>query len=305
MKRFILVLMSLFLIGIANSQNWSLKDIGVGLIVEDENYDKDLKIMERGTLWDAKELYENGAQAGKYKGNQLFAAWIQGPHTDAFKNSYGVTVWLYKYKITYPDGKTFEAGPSGFYTPGFTYFGIKTGGYTTGNWKIEWSIWNRDTQETRLVGTSEFQTTYGNSAQPASSGWQAKDIGIGIFDQTDYDKVLRIVKRGDTWSQKELYENGYLAGREKVFGTWIEGPPTNTYLNKYGSPIWLCKFTITYPNGSKNEFGPYNFYSPGFNTQFINVGGNTFGKWKIDYFIWNRDTKETIKIDTREFNLIQ
>ncbi|MBU1013379.1 MAG: hypothetical protein KKG99_10255 [Bacteroidetes bacterium] len=305
MKRLILVLMSLLMGGFAYSQNWSLKDIGVGIIVEDENYDKELKIMERGSVWDAKELYENGAQAGKYKGNQLFAAWIQGPHTDAYKNSYGVTVWLYKYKITYPDGKTFEAGPSGFYTPGFTYFGIKTGGYTTGNWKIEWFIWNRDTQETRLVGTSEFQTTYGKPTKQSVSGWQVKDIGIGIYDQTEYDKVLKIIKRGDTWSQKELYESGYLAGREKVFGTWIEGPPTSTYLNSYGTPIWSCKYVVTYPNGSKNEFGLYGFYSPGFNTLFINVGGNTFGKWKIEYYIWNRDTKETILIDTREFNLIQ
>jgi hypothetical protein len=120
-----------------------------------------LIIVERGNVWDAKELYENGAQAGKYRGNQLFAAWIQGPHTKEYLNSKSIPVWMYKYKITYPDGKTFESGPHGFYTPGHAYFGIKTGGYTNGAWKIDWYIQNRDTNEIRHVGTSEFTTTYG------------------------------------------------------------------------------------------------------------------------------------------------
>lgn len=153
-----LLIMFLFAVFTANAQEWALKDIGVGLIIEDENYDKALQIVERGTNWDIKNLYDNGAMAGKYKGNQLFAAWIQGPPADSYKNSYGIPVWLYKYKITYPDGKTFEAGPHGFYTPGFTYVGIKSGGYVTGNWKVDFYIWHRDTNETRLVGTVEFKT---------------------------------------------------------------------------------------------------------------------------------------------------
>jgi hypothetical protein len=157
-----LFLMLLFtVVNSAYSQDWTLKDMGVGLIIEDENYDNKLQIVERKNVWDAKELYENGAQAGKYNGNQLFAAWIQGPHTNEFLNSYGTPVWNYKYKITYPDGKTFESGVQGFYTLGFTYFGIKTGPYQEGNWKIDWYIVRRDTQETRHVGTYEFSTTYG------------------------------------------------------------------------------------------------------------------------------------------------
>jgi len=116
---------------------------------------------------------------------------------------------------------------------------------------------------------------------------------------------LKIVKRGDVWSQKELYEAGYFANRELVFGTWIEGPPTNTYVNSFGIPVWSCKFTITYPKGNQQEFGPYGFYTPGFNTMFINAGGDVLGKWKIDYSIWNRDTQETKHIGTREFTINQ
>jgi len=161
MLRLLVILLSFVVVVSANAGDWKLKDSGVGLIVEDENYDKQLKIVERNNVWDAKALYENGAQAGKYHGNQLFAAWLQGPHTSEYLNSYGTPVWMYKYRITYPDGTTFESGPHGFYTPGFAYFGIKTGRYTNGSWKIDWYIQNRDNKEIRHVGISEFQTTYG------------------------------------------------------------------------------------------------------------------------------------------------
>ena len=114
------------------------------------------------------------------------------------------------------------------------------------------------------------------------------------------NKKLIIVKRGDRWSQKELYEGGYLAGREKVFGVWIEGPHTSTYLNSNGVAIWLCKYIIYYPNGNRQEFGPYGFYTPGFNIMSVNPSGNN-GKWKIEYYIWNRDTQDSFLIDTKEF----
>ena len=38
------------------------------------NYAKELRIVKQSNRWDAKELYEKGALAGKYNGNQLFAA---------------------------------------------------------------------------------------------------------------------------------------------------------------------------------------------------------------------------------------
>lgn len=161
MLRLVFVLLSLVAVVSANAEDWKAVDSGVGLIVEDENYDKQLKIVERGDMWDAKELYENGAQAGRYRGNQLFAAWLQGPHTNRYLNRNGMPVWMYKYKITYPDGQTFESGPHSFYTPGFAYFGIKTGRYTTGNWKIDWYIQNRDTGEIRHAATCQFKTSYG------------------------------------------------------------------------------------------------------------------------------------------------
>lgn len=304
MKRYFVLFVLLFSIVHNYAQNWTLKDMGVGLIIEDENYDKQLRIVERNNVWDAKELYENGAQAGKYKGNQLFAAWLQGPPVNEFLNSYGTPVWNYKYRITYPDGKTFEAGPGGFYAPGYTYFGIKTGGYTEGNWKIEWFIENRDTKEIKSVGTTEFRTTYGKK-EVDKAGFQVKDIGIGIIDQSEYDRVLKVLKRGDTWSQKELYEGGYFANRDKVFATWIEGPPTNTYLNSNGLPVWNYRIAITYPSGKHEEFGNYAFYPPGFATMFINATGNEMGKWKIEYYIVNRDTQENRQIGTREFTLLQ
>lgn len=161
MRRIFLISVSILLVVTVHAQNWTLKESGVGLIIEDENYDKKLKVMQKGTNWDAKELYENGALAGKYKGNQLFAAWLQGPDTKEYLNKYGTPVWMYKYKITYPDGKTFESGPQGFFAPGFTYFGINTGSYTKGIWKIEWFVVNRDNQQTNLVATTVFNTTWG------------------------------------------------------------------------------------------------------------------------------------------------
>jgi hypothetical protein len=153
------------------AQNWEFVDSGVGLIVSDENYHTKLKIVERNTLFDLKDLYDNGALNGKYHGNQLFAAWLVGPPTSKHVNNYGKPVWMYKYRITYPDGKSSEHGPFGFYFPGFTYAKINTGSYKEGNWKIEWYIVHRDTKETRLVATNEFKTTYGKSDQSTVSGW--------------------------------------------------------------------------------------------------------------------------------------
>ncbi len=146
--------------GLVSAQAWQVKDSGVGLVVQDANYDKQLTIAERKDSWDLKFLYDTGALAGKYKGNQAFTAWLEGPPTSTYLNSYGTPVWMYKYRLTYPDGKTFEAGPYGFYAPGFATFAIGVGGYTSGTWKIEWFIVHRDTQETRAVATTEFSTTW-------------------------------------------------------------------------------------------------------------------------------------------------
>ncbi|MBN1522986.1 MAG: hypothetical protein JW904_00775 [Spirochaetales bacterium] len=129
-------------------------------MIQDAEYSSVLKIAERGDAWDLKELYDNGALAGRYRGNQVFAAWLSGPPTSSYLNRNGLPVWNYKYKITYPGGATFEGSPGGFYTPGYTVVTLGVGAETHGKWKIEWYIINRDTNEVHAVATSEFTTTW-------------------------------------------------------------------------------------------------------------------------------------------------
>lgn len=305
MIRLLAVIISLVVAVSANAGEWKLIDSGVGLIEEGESYDKRLKVVERNSSWDAKELYENGAQAGKYRGNQLFAAWLQGPPASEYLNSYGTPVWMYSYRITYPDGKTFEAGPHGFYPPGFAYFGIRTGGYTNGNWKIDWYIQHRDTKEIRQVATNEFKTVYGQQPGSAISEWKAKDIGVGlIVTDENHDKRLNIAERGNSWDAKELYENGAQAGKyrgNQLFAAWIQGPPASEYLNSYGTPVWMYRYRITYPDGKTFEAGPHGFYTPGFAYFGINTGGYTNGSWRVDWFIQHSETKEIRQVGSSEF----
>ena len=253
--------------GMLSAQGWTLKDSGVGLVIQDGDYDKQLKIAQRGNSFDLEDLYANGALAGKYKGNQAFTAWLVGPHTDTYKNKYGTPVWNYKYKVTYPGGKTYEGGPGGFYTPGFTSVSLSIGGDTAGKWKIEWFIVNRDTGEVRQVATNEFTTTWGKPAAAAAGDWKLVDVGVGLVIQDgDYDKQLKIAQRGDQFDLQELYANGALAGKYKgnqAFAAWLVGPHTDTYLNKYGTPVWSYKYKVTYPGGKTYEGGPGGLLHPG------------------------------------------
>lgn len=150
------------------AQSWTLKDSGAGLIEVDENEGKPVKIIWRNTTWDLKELHEKGAFDGKFNGNQLFAAWIQGPETKEFLNSKGKTAWLCKYRIIYPDSKTFESKPQEFLPSGYSYFGINPGYYTEGVWKIEWFLVNREKLQENLVATTVFQSTWGQAGQKIS-----------------------------------------------------------------------------------------------------------------------------------------
>ncbi len=292
--------------GLVSGQPWALKDSGVGLVIQDADYDKVLKIAARGDAWDLEELYAGGALANRYRGNQGFAAWIQGPHTDAYRNKNGLPVWNYKYKMTFPDGKTYEGGPAGFYGPGFACVGISIGGGTSGKWKIDWYIVNRDTQEVRHVATNEFTTTWGRKAEPAAdAGWTVKDMGVGLVIQdADYDKTLKVVERGDKWNLAELYAGGALANKyrgNQGFAAWLVGPHTDTYRNKNGLPIWDYKYKLTFPNGTTYEGGPAGFYGPGFACVGISIGGGTSGNWKVDWYIVNRETKEVRPVGTVEF----
>lgn len=278
------------------AQSWNLIDMGVGLVIEDAEYDRVLKIAQRGTTWDLKELYENGALAGKYKGNQRFSAWIQGP---ASPNP----IWYYSYTITYPDGKSASFGRYGFYVGGHATVPITIGSYTEGTWRIDFSIWNKNTNETRQVGSLQFTTTWGKPA--VTETWQLQDAGVGLIDQTNYDTQLVILERGNRWSQKWLYEQGYLANRTRVFASWLQGPPVATFTDPNGLPIWLYSVKITYPDKTSMEFGPYNFYQPGFATSFLNVAGGPLGTWTIEYFLIRRGTQEKKFITQVQFTLVE
>ncbi|AGY54512.1 hypothetical protein BRDCF_p1885 [Bacteroidales bacterium CF] len=135
--------------------------------------------------------------------------------------------------------------------------------------------------------------------------WSLKDIGIGILDTSEYDKELRIVKKGIKWSEKELYNIRLSPGTEKVFATWVAGPPTKDFLNANGLPVWLCEYVITYPDKRVEKFGPFGFYEAGFSTMIINPSYKMLGKWKIEYFIVNRDTNDRRLIGTSFFTLFE
>lgn len=135
--------------------------------------------------------------------------------------------------------------------------------------------------------------------------WFVKDIGIGILDTSEYDKELRIVKKGIKWSEKELYNIRLSPGTEKVFATWVVGPPTKDFINENGLPAWLCEYVITYPDKSVEKFGPFGFYKAGFSTMIINPSYKLLGKWKIEYFIVSRDANDRRLIGTRFFTLFE
>lgn len=276
----------------AFAQSWSAADIGVGLVVEDAAYADRLTVAERGLSWDLKALYENGALAGRYKGNQRFAAWIQGP-----KDS---SAWYWLCVVAFPDGKTAEFGPYGFYAGGHGTIAIPVGGYTDGRWTISFSVRHRDSKEIRPAGSVSFTTSWG---PPTPAGWKLADAGVGIYDQTNYDTVLAILQRGDTWSRSSLYEKGYFANRSQVFGAWLQGPPTSEFLDAAGRPIWLYGFILEEPGKAPVDFGPYNFYAPGFATAFINAAGSKQGTWKLRWYLVHRETKERVVVKDLSFTL--
>jgi len=150
------------------AQSWTLKDSGAGLIIADDKAITQVKVIRRNTIWDVKELIEKGALEGKYNGNQLFAAWIQGPETKEFLNSKRKPVWMYKYRIVYPDGMIYDSKPEEFLTSGYSYFGIKTGNYKEGVWKVEWFLVNRDNYRESQVATTVFEIFWGNAQKKNS-----------------------------------------------------------------------------------------------------------------------------------------
>ncbi len=139
-------------------------------------------------------------------------------------------------------------------------------------------------------------------ASPAAE-WQMKEMGVGVYDESQgYDTVLSVLQRGDRWSQKQLYEQGYFSNRDKKFGAWLVGPPADSYLNRYGTPVYGYKYRLTEPSGKSSMFGPHSFYNPGFATVFINASGSV-GLWKIEFFLWSRDTDTASLLGSRVFTM--
>lgn len=135
----------------AAAGGWRLLDSGVG-IWDDAAYDTQLRIVEKKNAWSLQELMQRGAFSGR---GSVFGAWIVGPPADSYKNQNGVPVYLYKYRLTDPKGGSQVFGPSGFYAPGFTTVFINAS-QSTGDWKIDWILMNRDTGQESPIGTSTF-----------------------------------------------------------------------------------------------------------------------------------------------------
>jgi len=284
---------------ILQAAGWQMKEMGVG-IYDDAAYDTELRIVEKRNTWSMQELQQRGALAGRGK---VFGAWLVGPPVNTYLNQNGVAEYLYKYRLTDPKGNSTLHGPHGFYTPGFTIISINA--WITGNWKIDFQLWSRSTQQVTNIGSIEFTITDQDKVKQAA-GWQMKDGGVGlyVYDPAKYDKELQIIEKRNTWSLKELQEkNAFSQASGRVFGAWLVGPPVDTYLNKNGVAEYLYKYRLTDPKGNASVFGPYGFYLPGFAT--IGINAWNVGKWKIDFMLWQRSTEQVTPISSIDFTIIE
>ncbi|HOI74261.1 MAG TPA: hypothetical protein PLO63_08950 [Syntrophales bacterium] len=138
--------------------------------------------------------------------------------------------------------------------------------------------------------------------------WFLHGHGVGLYDgsRSDYDRTLRVVQAGDRWSLQELADMGaFRTNGPKVFGAWLQGPPTDTFKNRSGLPAFLYKVRITNPRGESRTEGPYNFYLPGFATFFLaDVQDGKAGTWRVEWFTVHRDTKEEKRVQTDVFEMI-
>ena len=293
-----------FSAGSLAAQTWSLKDTGVGLVVMDGEYAEKLKIVGRGDAWDLEPLYAAGAFSGRSDGTRAFAAWIQGPPVAAFLDKNGMALWDYRYKVSFPGGTTYESGLAGFYAPGHAVATLSIGGDREGTWKVEWFIVSRATKESRLVATNVFTTTWGKPAV-AVDGWTLKDMGVGLVVMDgEYAEKLKVAERGVAFDLKKLYDEGAFSGRSdgtKAFAAWIQGPPVAAFLDKNGLALWDCRYTVAFPGGKTYESGLAGFYAPGHAVATLFIGGDTNGSWKVDWYLVNRQTKESRHLGASEF----
>ncbi len=137
--------------------------------------------------------------------------------------------------------------------------------------------------------------------------WFLQGHGIGLYDgsRSDYDRTLRVVQAGDQWSLQDLANMGaFRTNGPKVFGAWLQGPPTDTFRNRSGLPAFLYKVRITNPGGESRTEGPYNFYPPGFATFFLaDVQDGKEGTWRIDWILVNRDSRQERTVASDRFTM--
>ncbi len=298
---FFTVAMTIFVFAsLACADGWQLKDMGVG-IYDDAAYDRELRIVERRATntWPMKELMDRGAFRGQGK---VFGVWLVGPPVNTYLNQNGVAEYGYKYRLTDPKGHAVDYGVSSFYMPGHATSFINAG--LPGKWRVEFLLWHRSTGQVTPIGSLEFTITEEAKA-PSQSGWQLKDMGVGIYDDAAYDRELRIVERRatNTWSMKELMDRGAFRGQSKVFGVWLVGPPVNTYLNQNGVAEYGYKHRLTDPKGHAVDYGVSSFYMPGHATSFINAG--LPGKWRVEFLLWHRSTGQVTPIGSLEFTITE
>jgi len=76
--------------GFLSAQAWTLKDSGVGLVVQDADYARVLKIAERGNAWDLEDLYAKGALAAGTR--EPGVCRVAGGRTDTYLNTGGLPI---------------------------------------------------------------------------------------------------------------------------------------------------------------------------------------------------------------------
>lgn len=288
------------------AQSWQVQSHGVGLYDASQDYDQSLRIIQQAGPWNAQELLAQGSFASG-SSPRAFGAWLQGPHTNTYKNRFGTPIYMVKYRLIDPRGQAKLFGPYGFYAPGFitAFLNLSSGPF--GGWRIEWILVNRDTNEERVVASDSFEMSEHPRAaggmNPGSGRAEAPPIGLLDLSQPDYDTKLRIVRAGSRWSLKELNQLGAFAGNgPKTFSAWYQGPHTSTFTNRFGTPVLMYKVRVTDPRGKSDSFGPYGFYKPGFAVKGLNV--STLGSYRIEWFTVHRETQAETPVLSTGFELV-
>lgn len=310
MRRLFLLVACFAIVHLASplvAQSWQAQGHGVGLYDNSRaDYDKTLRVVQPGTRWVLPELSAQNAFSSNAP--RSFGAWLQGPPPSTYLNRNGVPVFLYKVRVTNPRGAVQVFGPHGFYMGGHATFGVGVQGGPFGQWKVEWLLWHRDTQEERVVATDTFELSEAAVSRPTQGTPQGTSVHVGLYDgsRPDYDQTVHVVQPGARWSLKQLAEmSAFNSNGPRVFGSWYQGPHTRTFTNANGIQTLLHKVKVTNPRGQSQEFGPYGFYTPGHATHFLaNVQNGLVGTWRVTWYTVHRDTKEEKLVQADTFEMV-